>query len=54
MYKTSESLTDLPKILQGLQMPLLLNNKQLLDEVFVISGIIEVEVSAISRAKGRG
>ena len=27
----------------------LLNNKQLLDEVFVISGIIKVEVSVISR-----
>ena len=30
------------------------NNKQLLDEVFVISGIIKVEVSVISRAEGRG
>ena len=28
--------------------------KQLLDEVFVISGIIKVEVSVISRAEGRG
>ena len=28
--------------------------KQLLDEVFVISGIIKVEVSVISQAKGRG
>ena len=30
------------------------NIKQLLDEVFVISGITEVEVSVISRAEGRG
>ena len=30
------------------------NNKQLLDEVFVISGIIKVEVGVISRAEGRG
>ena len=30
------------------------NNKQLLDEGFVISGIIKVELSVISRAKGRG
>ena len=30
------------------------NDKQLLDEVFVISGIINVEVSVISRAEGRG
>ena len=29
-------------------------SKQLLDEVFVISGIIEVEVGVISRAEGRG
>ena len=29
------------------------NNKQLLDEVFVISGIIKVEVSVISRAEGQ-
>ena len=29
------------------------NTKQLLDEVFVISGIIKVEVSVISRAEGR-
>jgi hypothetical protein len=28
------------------------NNKQLLDEVFVICGIIKVEVSVISRAEG--
>ena len=28
--------------------------KQLLDKVFVISGIIKVEVSVISRAEGRG
>ena len=28
--------------------------KQSLDEVFVISGIIKVEVSVISRAEGRG
>ena len=28
--------------------------KQLLDVVFVISGIIKVEVSVISRAEGRG
>ena len=27
------------------------NNKQLLDEVFVISGIIKVEVSVISRSR---
>ena len=32
----------------------LCNNKQLLDEVLVISGIIKVEVSVISRAEGRG
>ena len=30
------------------------NNKQLSDEVFVISGIIKVEVSIISRDEGRG
>jgi hypothetical protein len=30
----------------------LLNNEQLLDEVFVICGIIKVEVSVISRAEG--
>ena len=30
------------------------NCKQLLDEVFVISGIIKIEVSIISRAEGRG
>ena len=29
-------------------------DKQLLHEVFVISSIIKVEVSVISRAKGRG
>ena len=29
-------------------------NKQLLDEVFLISGIIKVEVSVISRTEGRG
>ena len=29
------------------------DNKQLLDEVFVISGIIKVEVSVISRAEDR-
>ena len=28
------------------------NNTQLLDEVFVISGIIKVEVSDISQAEG--
>ena len=28
------------------------DNKQLLDEVFVISGIIKAEVSVISRTKG--
>ena len=28
-------------------------NKQLLDKVFVMSGIIKVEVSVISRAEGR-
>ena len=28
------------------------DNKQLLDELFVISGIIKVEVSVISRAEG--
>ena len=28
--------------------------KQLLDSAFVISGIIKVEVSVISRAEGRG
>ena len=32
----------------------LLYIKQLLDEVFVISEILKVEVSVISRAKGRG
>ena len=30
------------------------NNKQSFDEVFVISGIIKVEVSVINRAEGRG
>ena len=30
------------------------SNFVLLDEVFVISGIIEVQVSVISRADGRG
>ena len=30
------------------------NYKQLLDEVFVIAGIINVEESVINRAKGRG
>ena len=30
------------------------NTKQLSDEVFVISGIIKLEVSVISRAEGRG
>ena len=30
----------------------LINNKQLLDEVFVICGIIKVEVSVISRDVG--
>ena len=30
------------------------NNTQLLDEVFVIIGIIKVEVSDISQAEGRG
>ena len=30
------------------------NCKQLLDEAFVISGIIKIEVSIISRAEGRG
>ena len=30
------------------------NYKQLLDEVFVISGIIKIEVSIICRAEGRG
>ena len=30
------------------------NFKQLLDDVLVISGIIKVEVSVISRAEGRG
>ena len=30
------------------------DTKQLLDEVFVISGIIKVEVSVVSRAEGRG
>ena len=30
------------------------NIKQLLDEIFVISGITKVEVSFISRAEGRG
>ena len=30
------------------------DNKQLLDEVFVIFGIIKVWVSVISRAEGRG
>ena len=30
------------------------NNKQLLDEVFVISRIIKVSVSVISLAKGQG
>ena len=29
------------------------DNKQLLDEGFLITGIIKVEVSVISRAKGR-
>ena len=29
-----------------------INNKQLLDEVFVICGIINVEVRVISRAEG--
>ena len=29
-------------------------NEQLLDEVFMIPGIIKVEVSAIIRAEGRG
>ena len=29
------------------------NDKQLLDEVLVISGIIKVEVNFISRAEGR-
>ena len=33
--------------LEGLE-----DNKQLLDEVFVISGIIKVKVSVISRAEG--
>ena len=28
--------------------------KQLLDEIFAMSGIINVEVSVISRAEGRG
>ena len=28
--------------------------KQLLDSVFVISGIIKIEVSVISRVEGRG
>ena len=32
----------------------LANFKQLLDEVFLISGIIKVEVSVISRTEGRG
>ena len=31
-----------------------LYNEQLLDEVFVISGIIKFDVSVISRAEGRG
>ena len=30
-----------------------INNKQILDEVFVISGIIKIEISVISRFKGR-
>ena len=30
------------------------NNKQLLDEFFVISGIIKVEVNVISQVEGRG
>ena len=29
-------------------------SKQILDEVFVISGIIKVKISVISRAEGRG
>ena len=32
----------------------LTNYRQLLDEVFVTSGIIKIEVSIISRAEGRG
>ena len=32
----------------------LTNYRQLLDEVFEISGIIKIEVSIISRAEGRG
>ena len=31
-----------------------MSNKQFLDEVFVISVIIKVEVGVISRTKGRG
>ena len=31
-----------------------MSNKQFLDEVFVISGIIKVEVGVISRTEGRG
>ena len=31
-----------------------IDNKQLSDEVFVISGIIKVEVSVVSRVGGRG
>ena len=34
--------------------PYYFTSKQLLDEVFVISGIIKVEVSLISTAVGRG
>ena len=30
------------------------DNKQLLDEGFVLSGIMKVQVSVISRAEGRG
>ena len=30
------------------------NYKQLMNEVFVISGIIKVEVGVISRTEGRG
>ena len=33
--------------------PLLVNNKQLLDEVFVIRRIINVQVRVISRAEGK-
>ena len=37
---------------QILQRSMKLHNKQLLDEVFVICGIINVEVRVISRAEG--